>query len=312
LRLNIFPENSKCLAKKHLTESIFRDLNDLSTASGFTFAPLLQPIIMEYHRVDESIRQTSIFHPVQLDQLDPEGEFILSSRIRVARNIDGFSFTPQIDSQNRGDLEEKICNNLATLREDLQGQYFSFEKLTKSQDIFLNKNNLLFGKGDRFQDAAGINRDFPVNRGIFVSSDKRLRIWVNEEDHLRIICQDNSSDFAEVFNHLCQIHGILANSLVFSQSKKYGFLTSCPTNIGTSMRAGVHIRLKKLSKNRKILDDIARRYDLQIRGTRGEKTRVEDYIFDISNSRRFGFTEIDIIHSLHNGISAIIDAEKTV
>ncbi len=338
MQLPVFPPESKCLVKKYLTDSRFHDLKDLSTESGFTlekaiqsgitnadseigiylgdaesyttFAPLLLPIIMEYHEVDEKVRQASSIHPVDLPELDPEGKHILSTRVRVARNIAGFSFTPHIESDRRAILEEKISGRLMVLHNVLLGQYYSMDKLPHDKVTFLSNNNLLFQKGDRFQEAGGINREFPRNRGIYISSDQRLRIWVNEEDHLRIICQDNSADLAQIFNHFCRVHEILALNLEFSRSEKYGYLTSCPTNIGTSMRAGVHIRLKKLGYDRKILDDLASRYNLQIRGTRGEKTAVEDNIFDLSNRQRFGISEVEIIQTLHQGITAILDEEK--
>ena len=76
------------------------------------------------------------------------------------------------------------------------------------------------------------------------------------------------------------------------------------------MRAGVHIHLRKLGTDRKTLDDLASRYNLQIRGTRGEKTEIEDNIFDLSNRQRFGIPEVEIIQTLHRGIAAIINAEQ--
>ena len=338
MQLPVFPPESKCLVKKYLTESLYLDLKDLSTESGFTldkaiqsgiingdseigvylgdaesytaFAPLLLPIIMEYHEVDENVKQASSIYPLDLAQLDPEGKHILSTRVRVARNIAGFSFTPHIESHRRTSLEEKISGRLRMLHSDLQGHYYSMDKLSSDKISSLSKNNLLFEKGDRFQEAGGINREFPMNRGIYVSSDQRLRIWVNEEDHLRIICQDNSADLAQIFNHFCKVHETLALNLEFSRSDKYGYLTSCPTNIGTSMRAGVHIRLRKLGNDRKTLDDLANLHNLQIRGTRGEKTEIEDNIIDLSNRQRFGISEVEIIQNLHQGIAAIIDAEQ--
>jgi creatine kinase/arginine kinase len=104
----------------------------------------------------------------------------------------------------------------------------------------------------------------------------------------------------------------LSTRLEFAFDKRYGFLTSCPTNIGTAMRAGVHIRLKKLEKNQGLLKKLVARYQLQIRGTHGEKTSVEKAIFDISNKQRLGISETLIIQNLHSGLTAIIEAEKNL
>ena len=137
-------------------------------------------------------------------------------------------------------------------------------------------------------------------------------IWVNEEDHLRIISMEASADISGVFNRLCRGLDHLSTRLEFAFDKRYGFLTSCPTNIGTSMRAGVHIRLKKLEKNQALLKKLVAQYHLQIRGTQGEKTSVEKGIFDISNRQRLGIPETRIIQNLHSGLAAIIEAEKSL
>jgi len=174
----------------------------------------------------------------------------------------------------------------------------------KNKALNLRDKILQFNKGDRFQDAAGINKDFPKCRGIFYSTDKRFRVWVNEEDHMRIITQDTSSDISCVFNHLCKALGILEQTLEFEKNDTYGYLSSCPTNIGTAMRAGVHIRLPKLRQNRSILSSIIKTHGLQIRGTLGEKTRVENAVFDISNHQRLGISTADIIKNFHQGLEA--------
>ena len=137
-------------------------------------------------------------------------------------------------------------------------------------------------------------------------------IWVNEEDHLRIISMESSSDISGVFNRLCLGLGHLSTRLEFAFDKRYGFLTSCPTNIGTAMRAGVHIRLRKLKKNQTLLNNLVAQYQLQIRGTHGEKTSVEKGVFDISNKQRLGISETRIIQNLHSGLAAIIEAEKNL
>jgi creatine kinase/arginine kinase len=133
---------------------------------------------------------------------------------------------------------------------------------------------------------------------------------LNEEDHLRLISQESSSDLSGVYNHLGQALRLLQQHLHFAQDKRYGYLTSCPTNLGTSMRAGVHIRLENLDKNRSLLEKLAGNHRLQIRGTGGENTDVADNVFDISNKRRLGLSEVEIVTGLHKGLLAIIDAEK--
>lgn len=332
------PVASKSLVVKHLSKDVLKTLELKETNSGFTlekaiqscmanpdsaigiyagdaesyqtFAPLFDPIIQEYHNSPKGKKQFHDLQAVDLCDPDPEKRFIISSRIRVARNLQGFNFTNHIDLASRKHLEKRIIGALVQLPGELKGEYHSFSSLHEEEVQELRKQKLFFGKGDRFQDAAGFNTDFPQCRGIFYSHDKQFRVWVNEEDHLRIISQETSSNLSAVFTRLCRALAALETHFLFEKNERYGYLTSCPTNIGTTMRAGVHIQLEKLDKNRAILTAITEKHDLQIRGTLGEKTEIENGIFDISNRQRLGISESEIVKKLHSGLLDIINAEQ--
>ncbi len=334
------PAASKSLVVKHLSKDVLKTLEQKSTTSGFTlekaiqscmanpdsaigiyagdaesyqtFAPLFDPIIQEYHNSPKGKKQYHDLQTVDLSDPDPGKRFILSTRIRVARNLQGFNFTNHIDLASRKHLEERVVEALVRLPGELKGEYHSFTSLNEEQRQKLCEQKLFFGKGDRFQDAAGFNTDFPQCRGIFYSHNKRFRVWVNEEDHLRIISQETSSNLSAVFARLCRALTSVESHLHFEKNAQYGYLTSCPTNIGTTMRAGVHIQLEKLNKNREILTAITDKHDLQIRGTLGEKTEIDDGIFDISNRQRLGISESEIVKKLHRGLLDIINAEKNL
>lgn len=325
-----FDTTSRCLVKKHLSPELYTKLKNYSTASGFTldkaicsgvvnsdsaigiyagdvesytvFKEIFEPVIAEYHGFGQGDKHISDFSPVGLTNPDPEKKYILSTRVRVARNVAQYTFANHIKLRERLLLEKSVAHALGNLSKPFTGDYFSFETSTDTE--------ILFRKGDRFQDAAGLNTDFPKGRGIFYANDKRFRVWINEEDHLRLISQDSSGDLASVFNHLCLGVAELQKILDFTIDEKYGNLTTCPTNLGTSMRAGVHIRLPNLSKNVHLLNKIVKEHQLQLRGTSGEKTEVENCVFDISNERRLGLSEVSIIKGLHKGICAIIEAEN--
>lgn len=340
MRADLFAAGSRALVKQCLTPEVYLRLKSKKTGSGFTldqairsgvanpdsrigvyagdpesyglFSDLFDPVIRAYHGANKG--HTSDFTPLNLEDIDPEHRFILSTRIRTARNLKGFSFPPHMDPIQRDQVEGQVIRACAKLPRDLQGDYLSMEGLCpeKQEELLLAK--LIFPKGDRFMDAAGINRDFPRKRGSFICRDQgtdretRFLVWVNEEDHLRIISMENSPDLSRVFNRLAMGLESLSASLTFAEDPWYGFLTACPTNIGTAMRAGVHIRLEKLGEE--TLQKLVRAHDLQIRGTEGEKTRVKDKVFDISNRIRLGRSERQIVQSLHQGLKAIIQAEK--
>jgi creatine kinase/arginine kinase len=198
------------------------------------------------------------------------------------------------------------------LEDPFKGRYIHLEHASRTELDQLKQNNLLFEKGDRFQDAAGINLDFPRHRGVFCSADTRFIVWINEEDHMRIISLEKSSDLSSVYNRLSQGVALVNQTLEFAWNHTYGYLTACPTNIGTAMRAGVHIRLEKLARQKERLSALVEAYQLQIRGTSGEKTMVENAVFDISNRQRLGISEAMIVRNLHKGLSAIIAAEKSL
>ncbi|MDA3918634.1 MAG: phosphagen kinase [Deltaproteobacteria bacterium] len=337
MTISVFPEKSKCLAKKYLFPAVYKLLEHKETGSGFTllkainsgiknvdssigiyagdsmsyntFALIFDPAIREYHDFPEGKKHRSDISRIELANLDPEKRYIRSTRIRIARNLNNFDFPPHINLLFRRKLEKKVVSALKSLKGNFQGQYYSFKDYNSSK-YSGSKKKLCFPKGDRFQDAAGINSDFPECRGVFKSFDKPLMVWVNEEDHLRVISLRLSADIAKVYNDVCMAVDKLSHHFDFAWHDTYGYLTSCPTNIGTSMRAGVHIQLKKLAQKRTILNDLVNSYNLQIRGTKGEKTRVENAVFDISNLQRLGISEYETIQNLHKGLESIIKTEK--
>ncbi len=285
------------------------------------FSDLFSPVIRAYHN-HEGNHISDFDKPdipcLDLPDPDPEKEFIRSTRIRVARNLKGFPFPPHISSTQRNRVLEKIISATARLPQGLKGEFFFLNQLTENERNRLVDRKIAFPKGDRFMESAGINRDFPKDRGVFFNqvTDKTLQtqsrflVWANEEDHLRIIAMENSSDLSGVFNLLAKGLDSLSKSLEFAEDKTLGYLTACPSNIGTAMRAGVHIRLKHLEKKEGILKKIADRHGLQIRGTSGEKTSVKEAVFDISNKHRLGICETQIMYTLYQGIGALIQADK--
>lgn len=171
---------------------------------------------------------------------------------------------------------------------------------------------LIFREGDRFLDACGLNRDWPSGRGIFHNNDKTFLVWVNEEDQLRIISMQPGADIAAVFDRLSRAAGGIEKVAEFAHNDHLGYITSCPTNLGTALRASVHIKLPKLSKQWDKFEAIANEYHVQIRGIHGEHSESTDATYDISNKRRLGRSEKDLVQDMYNGVKAMIEAEKSL
>ena len=172
-------------------------------------------------------------------------------------------------------------------------------------------DHFLFKRGDRFLEACGLNRNWPNNRGIFHNNEKTFLVWVNEEDQLRIISMQQGSNIRQVYDRLwAALVKFNKTGTNFSFDNHLGFHTSCPTNLGTGLRASVHIKLPYLAKEKALFDSIANKYHVQIRGIHGEHTETDDGVFDISNKRRLGFTMLQLVQDMYNGVKAMIEKEK--
>ena len=118
--------------------------------------------------------------------------------------------------------------------------------MSKAQSDSLIADHFLFKEGDRFLDACGLNRNWPEGRGIFHNNEKTFLVWVNEEDQLRIISMQPGADIGAVFTRLAKAAGHIETVARFAHDNHLGYITSCPTNLGTALRASVHIALPKL------------------------------------------------------------------
>lgn len=156
-------------------------------------------------------------------------------------------------------------------------------------------DHFLFKEGDRFLKACNLNRDWPSGRGIFHNEKKTFLVWVNEEDQLRIISMQPGAGIAEVFGRLSRAAAHIETICKFAHDDHLGYITSCPTNLGTALRASVHIKLPKLMNNKEVFNKIADENYVQIRGIHGEHTETNDGVFDISNKRRLGRSERELV-----------------
>lgn len=336
----LFTEQCRSLLKKHLTREVFDQLKDRQTANGYQFmqvinsgvinqdshvgvyagdaesydlfSALFDPIIADYHDFSPKAthRGKLKFSPLDFSNPDPQGCYIRSTRIRVARNLANMPLGPALTNHQRQQIESQVVDALISLTGDLQGTYYPLSGLSEIDRTRLVTDHFLFKQGDRFLDAAGLNRDWPQGRGVFHNQDKTFLVWVNEEDQLRIISMEKGSSFQSVFSRLVRVVNKLETKIPFSFHPRLGCLTSCPSNLGTSMRASVHICLPRLSLNRKLLQTLVDRLHLQIRGVNGEHTESEGDVFDISNRRRLGLTEVECLQDLHSGVSILIAQEK--
>ena len=170
-------------------------------------------------------------------------------------------------------------------------------------------DHFLFKKGDRFLEAAGINRAWPEGRGIFHNDAKTFLVWVNEEDQLRIISMQNGGDIGAVFARLCKAVNAMNSKFEFQRTDNLGYLSSCPTNLGTGMRASVHIKIP-LASAQPEFKTICEEHYIQPRGIHGEHSETAGGVYDISNKRRLGLSEVQCVQDMFEGVKKLIELEK--
>lgn len=277
-------------------------------------------LISKHHGVAQNARHESGWERGEksLDVADI-GLPPLSVRVRVGRNIAGQNFPSTMDKDQRLDLENRVSS--ALLNSPIKGRYVSLSPGSDhhiSTDTYqqMIDRHLLFKPmdNDPYLASAGVSADWPHGRGAFVSQDENFLVWIGEEDHLRIMLMEKTSNLSNLLKRFESILNDVESILEarFAQSKNWGYLTSCPTNLGTGMRASVHMQLPKLTEggSDEQVKALAKPLGLSIRGLGGEHTPVgADGTVDISPSARFAITEAQIIERLYDGIGALKYAE---
>ena len=151
----------------------------------------------------------------------------------------------------------KVTEACEKFEGDLKGTFYPLEGMNEADREKLVQDHFLFKRGDRFLEACNLNRDWPSGRGIFHNESKTFLVWVNEEDQLRIISMQQGAGIKEVFQRLSIAATEIEKIAKFSHDEHLGYITSCPTNLGTALRASVHIKLPNLSKDKAKFDAIA-------------------------------------------------------
>ncbi len=298
------------------------------------FKPFFSKVLARHHKVSENARHVNNWDLGSLEGLPADGKLDiaklglppLSMRVRVGRNLREFALPGSMTQNDRIRLENRmmaVFDKLIAMPE-FGGAYYS---LTPGNPAFIDDNkynelvdaHIMFKRmdTDRYLTAAGIAADWPFGRGCYVSEDREFIIWVGEEDHLRIMCMKRGTVLNEVFDRLKSALDLVESieGMEFAYSDDYGVVTSCPTNLGTGMRASLHIALPNLTADGTDAKAkaIAKPLGLSVRGIGGEHTPIGvDGTLDISPSARFCITEAEILAALYKGIVLLKDAEQQI
>ena len=232
----------------------------------------------------------------------PQSDIVLSTRVRLARNVAGRPFLSRLKPDEQRDLEDNLRQSIfAALPHENLG-WFEIEELSEVDRRCLIERHL-------------ISRELAAGqgpRGVAIDSSQHIAIMANEEDHLRLQVILSGLQLDEAWREADALDNHLGKHITFTFSPKLGYLTACPTNVGTGMRASIMLHLPALVLTRqieKVFRAVAR-MRLAVRGLYGEGTQATGDFYQISNQSSLGRSEEDVLKNLGAVIPQIIDYEK--
>jgi len=300
------------------------------------FKDLFEPIISDRHNgygiTDTQPTDMDISKISDVD-IDPFNKYVLTTRVRTGRSVRGFRLPPVIEFEERRKLEAAATKALCLMEDDLKGEYFplhgsrSYE--AKPGGMTHEMEEQLRSCGNLFQEpdstlllASGMGRHWPDGRGIFCNDKRNLFVWLNEEDHLRIVSMQGDRKkvtpegkqikevFARFIRACDEVQKVLkAEGYDFMHSEHHGWILTCPSNLGTGLRAGTMVQLPLMSA-RPDFKQILGKMGLQARGTGGVDSASTGGTWDISNADRIGKGEVQLCNILIEGASKLVQWEN--
>ncbi len=239
--------------------------------------------------------------PLWLSESSTVNQIIFSTRIRLARNLKGFSFPPSASATQAEAVLEKfeaVRGKIALFKRAVPVRIDEVDSLLAETLCERHLISLQFIKST-------------LPRLALIEPSEQFCILVNEEDHLRIQSMRSGLDFEAAWRQVSWIDGELAKLLDYAQSERFGHHTACPTNTGTGLRASIQIHLPGL-----VLSDGIRQmkknypeYQVAFRGVSGEGSRADGNIFQVSNQRTLGQSESEILKRLSKAAQDFVSRE---
>ncbi len=233
----------------------------------------------------------------------PNSDIVISSRIRLARNLARYPFSHWASKKEQQEILQVSKQAIAASKKIKNSLCLDIGKLKEIDKQFLVERHLM--SKEHTVDAE--------NKGLCVADREVVSIMINEEDHLRIQVMKSGFDLKDAWHIINDIDNALGNLLHYAYSVDFGYLTACPTNTGTGMRASVMVHLPSLVMTKqigKVLQAITK-LSLTARGFYGEGTEASGNFFQISNQVSLGHKEEDIIDNIERIIKQIIDHEQS-
>lgn len=231
----------------------------------------------------------------------PESDIVMCSRIRLARNLADFPFTNRASRGEKGEIESTFKAIIEN--ETFELSYLDVNGMTPLERQFLVERQL-------------ISRELATAegpRGVAIGPHENISTMVNEEDHLRIQVMLSGFSLHDIWERINRLDDQLEGQIAYAFSSQLGYLTACPTNVGTGIRVGVMLHLPALVQTKQI-DKVFRalqKINLAVRGLYGEGTQAFGDFYQISNQQTLGKSEVELIRNLSDVVPQIIQYERT-
>jgi protein arginine kinase len=244
-----------------------------------------------------------------VDWLDASGDhsnIVLSTRIRLARNVDGFAFTGRANDGERLRVLGQVYTALENIRETKHGTLLRVYELPMADRLLLHERHLVS------KELAGLDTQHPVRSGAAVYLAPGMGVMINEEDHLRLQTLRSGFAVSAAYSDIEHLDIELGRRVPYAFHPEFGFLTACPTNTGTGLRASVLIHLPGLVLTKEISKVLAglQQMGLTYRGLYGEGSEVVGNFFQISNQTTLGQSEAELLDHLGRVVRHVIEREE--
>lgn len=232
----------------------------------------------------------------------PESDIVISTRIRLARNVADAPFIRRCTDEDRSGVERKIRDALVKITEVGSLDYLNVQKLEEVDRQFLVERQLISREMSQSQGA----------RGVAVDGEERYSVMVNEEDHLRIQVMHSGLDLSSCWGMADRIDDAIESHVNYAFHERLGYLTACPTNVGTGMRVSVMLHLPALVITRqfeKVLRSL-QKISLAVRGLYGEGSTAMGDFYQVSNQITLGRSEEELLTQVGEVVPVLIDYER--
>lgn len=230
-------------------------------------------------------------------------DIIISSRVRLARNLKKYNFSLKLEEKEAREMVDETCGQIREAGFFNDYHTYDFKDLDACQKVAMKERHVLSNFLLHQKTAAG-----------FVSPEENISIMINEEDHIRIQSYTAGMDMKAAYEAADAIDDRLGDLLDYAYDDQYGYLTTCPSNVGTGMRASYMVHLPILSANNRIagLATEIGRFGLVLRGIYGEGSKSMGDIYQISNQVTLGLSEQEVIENLNNITQQIMAQERAL